>query len=268
MKFVKNHLNFIFPMMAILMGLEFYLIFDRMTDSYEKSLQEGYAIFIVAQKPIALKEFQSIAPVIAVREEVDKERVAKEIASDMEQSSREQILAALPYFYNLKLGRYLNTSELTELEEKLTDYPLIRRVETFGSNYSSNYRLFSFIKLTLKVFLGLMALVSLLMIIKQMEIWKYEHKERMKIMEIFGAPLMLRSGVLFRVALIDAVLSAVLTTGFFLFVKHYWVLQSGIDVLIQNQELLFELMDAVVLVAASLVIVIVAVYLVVFGSRD
>ena len=39
MKFIKNHLMFILPLMAILLGIEFYLVFDRTTDSYEKVLR-------------------------------------------------------------------------------------------------------------------------------------------------------------------------------------------------------------------------------------
>ena len=29
MKFIKNHLMFILPLMAILLGIEFYLVFER-----------------------------------------------------------------------------------------------------------------------------------------------------------------------------------------------------------------------------------------------
>ena len=60
-----------------------------------------------------------------------------------------------------------------------------------------------------------MGVVSLFLIIKQMEIWKYAHKQRMQVMEIFGAPLMLRSGVLFKVAIMDAFIATILTTAFF-----------------------------------------------------
>ena len=38
MKFIKNHLMLILPLMAILLGIEFFLVFDRTTNTYEKSL--------------------------------------------------------------------------------------------------------------------------------------------------------------------------------------------------------------------------------------
>ena len=112
-----------------------------------------------------------------------------------------------------------------------------------------------------------MAVVSLFLIIKQMEIWRYAHKERMQVMEIFGAPLMLRSGVLFRMAFVDAIFSTILVSAIFFYVKFYWASQSGIDIMMQNQEALFKLSDIGILLASAIMIVITAVYTVVFSSK-
>jgi len=54
MKFIKNHLMFILPLMAILLGVEFYLVFDRTTNSYEQGLKDGYSMLLVADNPINL----------------------------------------------------------------------------------------------------------------------------------------------------------------------------------------------------------------------
>jgi len=112
-----------------------------------------------------------------------------------------------------------------------------------------------------------MGIVSLFLIIKQMEIWKYAHKERMQVMEIFGAPLMLRSGVLFKVAIMDAFIATILTSMFFLYIKFQWAATSGIDIMMQKQEELFRVTDIGILLGAALLIVIIAVYSVVFSSR-
>jgi cell division transport system permease protein len=100
-----------------------------------------------------------------------------------------------------------------------------------------------------------------------MEIWKYAHKERMRVMEIFGAPLMLRSGVLFKVALMDAIVATMFVSALFLYIKFYWAAQSGIDIMMLNQEALFKLSDIGLLLASAFVIVIFAVYSVVFSSK-
>jgi len=266
MKFIKNHLMFILPLMAILFGIEFYLVFDRTTDSYEKGLKEGYSMFVVSKKPMTLAAFKSLNPHIDSSETIKRKDVVKDIVKGISKNNEKEILKALPYFYNVGLDSYVDTSELEKIKADLESNADVKRVETFGSSYSSAYKLFAFIKFTLKLFIGFMGIVSLFLIIKQMEIWKYAHKRRMQVMEIFGAPLMLRSGVLFKVAIADAIVATLITAMIFLYIKFQWAAQSGIEIMMKNQEELFRLSDIATLLGSALVIVIVAVYSVVFSS--
>jgi len=267
MKFIKNHLTFIFPMMAILLGVEFFLVFDRTTSNYEKELREGYSMFIVAKEPISIDDFKKLDSHISEREEVKKEILAKQIAEGMSKSSTKKILEALPYFYNIKFDSYLHTSKLEHIKAYLEADSRIKRVETFGNSYGASYTLFSFIKFTFKAFVIFMSLISLVLVIKQMEIWNYAHKERMQVMETFGAPLMLRSGVLFKVAIIDAIISTISTSGIFIFLKYRWAEESHIDILMHMQDLLFQPIDFAILLAMSLFIVFISVYMVVFSTK-
>jgi len=266
MKFIKNHLMFILPLMAILLGIEFYLVFDRTTDSYEKGLKEGYTMLVVSKKPVEISELKQLNPHVSSMEKIKRKNIVSEIAKGISVGSRKEILAALPYFYNVRLDSYVDTSELEKIKADLESNADVKRVETFGSSYSSAYKLFAFIKFTLKLFIGFMGIVSLFLIIKQMEIWKYAHKRRMQVMEIFGAPLMLRSGVLFKVAIADAIVATLITAMIFLYIKFQWAAQSGIEIMMKNQEELFRLSDIATLLGSALVIVIVAVYSVVFSS--
>lgn len=267
MKYIKNHLMFIMPLMAILLGVEFYLVFDRTADSYEKGLKEGYSMLVVANKPMRTEEFRILNKHIYQSQKVQRETIVSEIAEGISETNRKKILQSLPYFYSLHLDEFIHTSELQKLKTDLEASKHIKRVETFGSSYGSNYRLFSFIKFTLKVFIGFMAVVSLLLIVKQMEIWKYEHRERMQIMEIFGAPLMLRSGVLFKVAVFDAFIATFLVSGLFLYLKFHWAVHSGIDIMVKHRDKLFQVFDLGILLASALFIVIIAVYSVVYTSK-
>ena len=267
MKFIKNHLMFILPLMAILLGIEFYLVFDRTTDSYEKGLKEGYTMLVVAKKPMTLAQMEKRNSHIASVQAIKRDPIVSEVAKGVSKESKKEILAALPYFYNVGIDSYLGTRELEQIKHDLEKDPSIKRVETFGSSYSSAYKLFSFIKFLLKVFIGFMGIVSLLLVIKQMEIWKYAHQERMQVMEIFGAPLMLRSGVLFRIAIVDAFIATLLTSGVFFYVKYIWAPKSGIDLMMQKQEELFQTADVGLLLGVALLLVIIAVYTVVVSSK-
>ena len=267
MKFIKNHLMFILPLMAILLGIEFYLVFDRTTNTYEKGLKEGYSMLVVTKDPMELSQFQELNAHISSLEKIKRDNIVSEVAKGVSKSTSKAILKALPYFYNLGLDTYLNSAGLEEIKKDLESNKNIKRVETFGGSYNSSYRLFSFIKFTLKVFIAFMTIVSLFLIIKQMEIWKYAHKERMQVMEIFGAPLMLRSGVLFKVAFVDAIFATILVSAIFFYIKFYWAAQSGIDIMVQNQEVLFRLSDIGILFGSAVLIVIIAVYSVVFSTK-
>jgi cell division transport system permease protein len=253
--------------MAILLGVEFYLVFDRTTDSYEKGLKEGYSMLVVSKTPVALDHLQSLNKHISSSKKIQRQEIVTEIAKGVSKTNEKKILNALPYFYSVHLSEYVGTSKLANIKKDLESDENIKRVETFGSAYSSSYKLFTFIKLSLKIFIVFMAVVSLFLIIKQMEIWKYAHRQRMQVMEIFGAPLMLRSGVLFKVSIIDALLATVFTSLFFLYLKFQWAANSGIDMMMENKEELFKMTDIVVLLVVALLIVVLAVYSVVFTTK-
>ncbi len=258
---------FILPLMAILLGLEFYLVFERTTNNYETTLTEDYRILVVSKTPLELEFFQDLNEHIITTIEIERKGIVSNVAEGISKDNANAILNALPYFYNIGLDAYLETSEIEKIKQTLESNHYIKRVETFGSSHSSNYKLFSFIKLILEVFILFMTVVSLFLIMKQMEIWKYAHKERMQIMETFGAPMMLRSGVLFRVAFFDAIIATICVSILFFYIKYSWASQSGIDMIVKNRDVLFQASDIMVLFISAIVIVILAVYSVVFSSK-
>ena len=97
---------FILPLMAILLGAEFYLVFERTTNSYEKNLTEGYTMLVVSKKPVELATFQKLNTHIITAEQIERSRIITEVAKGISKSNSEAILKALPYFYNLGLDSY------------------------------------------------------------------------------------------------------------------------------------------------------------------
>jgi cell division transport system permease protein len=266
MKSVKHHIMFIFPLVAILLAIEFYMVFDRMTAEYEKSLKEGYTMLVVSTKPLTLEELKKANEHVAALKKIERKSIVQKVSGGMSDANKKAILQRLPYFYDVGLDRYLGTGELEAIAKDLKKVPHVKRVETFGATYASSYKLFVLIKLLLKIFIGFMAAVSLFLIVKQVEIWKYEHRQRMEVMEIFGAPLMLRAGVLFRIAIVDAFIATLITTGLFLYAKIVWAPVSGIDFIRQKQDELFQVADMGLLLSLALIIVILSVYAVVISN--
>ncbi len=268
MKYIKEHIMFIFPMLAILFGIESFIVFNRMSQNYEQSLKADYSILVLANSPMTLPDFKQLDGRINRLDSIEKRAIVKEMAQGMHGISAEDIMQSLPYFYTVHLGSFLDSQEIGRIKEMLLASKHIKKVETFGKSHNSSYNLFVFIKVVLWTFVGFMTFTSLFLVIKQMEIWQLAHRERMQVMEIFGASTMLRSGILFKRAIIDAIIATLLTSGLFAFLRFVWIKQSHIDLLMQNEALLFAYKDIAILGGIAMFIVITAVLMVVIGSRE
>lgn len=268
MKYIKEHIMFIFPMLAILFGIESFIVFDRMSQNYEKELKADYSMLVLANMPMTLPDFKKLDSRINGLESIEKRAIVEEMAQGMHGISAEDIMQSLPHFYTVHLGSFLDSSELKKVKNVLTASKKVKKVEAFGKSHHSNYNLFVFIKVVLWTFVGFMTFTSLFLVIKQMEIWQYSHKERMQVMEIFGASTMLRSGILFKRAIIDALLATIVVSALFAFLRFYWVRQAHIELLAEKEALLFAYEDIAILGGVAILIVVTAVMMVVIGSRE
>jgi len=267
MKHTKNHLMFILSLISILLGVEFFMVFDRTTDSYEDGLKKGYSILVVSEVPRSTEQFHTLNSHITQSEAIDREAIVTQYINDISKEAKTKLIGNLPYFYSLHLDSYIDASVIQKIKTDLLKDIEIRKVETFGEHYLAKYRLFMLVKFMLRIFILFLSVVSFFLIIKQMEIWKYAHKDRMQIMELFGATMTHRSGVLFRIALIDAVLSMIIVSTVFAYTKYVWAMQSNIDIVTQHYEKLFRVSDIAVLLLSAFVLVITSVYWVVYSTK-
>jgi len=268
MKFVKRHLAIIFPMVAILLGLEFFIVFDRTTKNYEESLRDSYAMLVVAKEEMGIDDFRTWDDHILKVAEIEKSKIVHRVDTTLHQNNPENLHEKLPNFYSIKLDRYLDNKELEQVKKNLLKSEKITRVETFDTLHQSNYGLFTFIKSSFRTFIVFMAIIGFFLILKQMEVWNYLHAERMKVMDIFGASLFLRSKVLINMGLVDAIISALLASGLFSMIQNRWVEGSNISILKENVDKMFRFNDLFILTFASITIVMVAVFLVVITVKE
>ena len=268
MKFIKRHISLIFPLIAILLGLEFFIVFGRTTDSFEKGLQNGYSMMVVSKDEMSIDDFKAWDSHIEQVKELEKSKILARLNLDKDKSKMKNFEASLPNFYSLKLDGYLTVDMLESVKSNLQKSSNILTIETFQSTYQSKYELFSFIKFSFQTFIGFMTIIGFFLIVKQMEVWNYLHAQRMKVMEIFGASLFLRSKVLINMALIDAVISAILTSWLFYLFKNSWVQGSQMEILKDNVEAVFKFSDIFILLFASITVVMIAVFLVVVNVKE
>ena len=270
MKFVKNHLSIIFPMVAILLGLEFFIVFDRTTKNYEQSLKDSYAMLVVSKEEMSIDDFKTWDSHVFKVSEIEKSKIINRVNSTFNSANKknEKLQDKMPNFYSIKLNSYLNQAQLEKVKKNFLKSNNITRVETFNTLHQSNYGLFSFIKFSFSTFIVFMTIIGSFLIIKQMEVWNYMHSERMKVMNIFGASLFLRSKVLINMAIIDAFLSAILASIIFYFIQKSWLRDSNITIIEDNIDKLFSFSDIFTLIASAIVIVLTAVTLVVINVKE
>ena len=265
MKFIKRHVSLIFPLIAILLGLEFFIVFDRTTDSFEKGLKAGYSMMVVSKDEMSIDDFKAWDSHIEQVQELEKSKILKRLNMDKDKSKQKSFESSLPNFYSLKLDGYLTVDELESVKNNLQKSSNILTIETFHSTDQSKYELFSFIKFSFQTFIIFMTIIGFFLIVKQMEVWNFLHAQRMKVMEIFGASLFLRSKVLINMALIDAVISAIITSWLFYLFKNSWVQGSQMAILKDNIDGVFKFSDVFILLFASITVVMIAVFLVVLN---
>lgn len=214
---VKRHFALIVPLFALLFSFECLLLLERMIREYEGKLSEDYVIVLSSPKELDIKDIQKDIKEAYSLEKIDQEITINRLKNDLSAAHLALLQKSLPYFYSLKLERFPSQERLNEIGEILKKNQEIMRVETFAKIHSQNYRLLLLFNSSMLVVGMLIALLSLLLMVKQIEIWKFEHTQRMEIMAFFGAPLWMRSGVLFRLACSDSLIATALVLGVFVY---------------------------------------------------
>lgn len=208
MNTLKQHLSLLIPLITMAFSLQCLLILERTVAKQEQFLTQKYAIGITAKNPITFESIQS--KVIEAKELIElnpKDSIAK-LTKDISQSNIAALTAQLPHFYSLSLEYFPNTQRLAQIESILKKNPNIIAVDTFSKRHLENYTLLSFIKFSVITFSVILAFISFMLMLKQIEIWRYVSRDKMEIMDILGASIWIRNRSLFKLALIDSFLAS------------------------------------------------------------
>ena len=263
MKSVKNHLSLIVALVSILFSIQVFVIVDRSIDAYKENLVSNYSIVVVSQKRINNSDFLLIDKMIDEVEVLSPDNVIKRFNSDLDKANMDFLKASLPKFYKLRLTKYPNPNEIKKLRANLMKHRHISKVEDFSNTHNTIYKLLVLFKNVVLVFAVVISIVTMLLILKELRIWQFKHNERMSIMGLFGAPTWLRSAVLFRLSLVDAMISSAITFVIFTYISSSsWVLEEfeniNINIVIFDSSrdflTLFSISVALSIILASMIV--------------
>jgi len=221
MKSFKNHLSFLIPLFILLFSLQFSKMLDRGVQEYESKLTNEYTIFLVSQRELKESEIKAVVPILSSLNEVDTQKYIKKLSSeDISKSDLVYLKSSLPHFYTISLKKLPNTSELTQIKSKLLSINGITKVEIYKKAFEKLHQFLLLTKGASYIFTLFIFIISILLIIKQMEIWTYEHNNRMYIMGLFGAPYWLKSAPLYKLVIIDSIIATILVSLSFLYLPY------------------------------------------------
>ena len=205
----------------LLFSYQFSVMVDRSVDEYKKKLTNEYSIVVVSNRVLTFKEVKKSLPSLLALNHIDKSRYIKKLSN--ENISKEDLTYlkdSLPEFYSIKLDSLPTPKELQLIKSKLLSINGVTNVEVYKKSFKKLYRFLLLAKGASLVFTIFIFLTSTLLIIKQIEIWTYEHQNRMYIMGLFGAPYWLKSASLYKLVIIDSFIATILTSIVFLYLPY------------------------------------------------
>ncbi|MBE0495939.1 MAG: ABC transporter permease [Campylobacterales bacterium] len=215
MKSLKNHFSVIFPLVVLLFSFQFTRGLEVIVAEYETRIINEYSIIIVSSKALEEADIARSVPSLKNMEEVSPKVILDRLKGDISTQNLSLLQLALPKFYNLKLASFPSNTQLSKIKNDLERIASVSKVETFAKTYDKIYRILTIAKSMAYVFTTLIVIVSLLLMLKQMRIWVLEHKERMDIMTLFGAPFWMKSAVLYRLVIVDSLIATFVVVALF-----------------------------------------------------
>jgi len=220
MKSLKNHISVIIPIFVMLFSFQFSFMLEKVVKKYEDILSNDYSIVVVALSSLDTDKIKKNIKDIKSIEEISTKKILSKLEGDFSKANLALLKATLPKFYSVKLKSFPSSSQMQKLSQRLMNFKKITKVETFSKTHDKLYRLLSVSKTLSKVFAFSVFAVSLLLVLKQMEVWTLEHQERMSVMGLFGAPFWMKSAVLYRLVFIDSMACAFLVATVYYYLLH------------------------------------------------
>ncbi|MBL0687620.1 MAG: ABC transporter permease [Sulfurospirillum sp.] len=252
MKSLRNHLSVIIPLFVTLFSLQFIFLINQIVDSYSRTLTKDYSIVVVASKELSQTTIKNIVSGVKSIEEISSKKILDKLKDKISTKNISLLKTSLPKFYSIKLKSFPNEKDIEEIKDKLLKIESITKVETFSKTYSKIYRMFQALEKIVFLFSIFVLIISVLLMVKQMKIWLLEHQERMSIMTLFGAPFWIKSAVLYRLVVIDSLISTLLVSAVYIFIPKFEKIDTfakSIDIVIPE---FFILKDTGVLLIVSL----------------
>ena len=221
MKFLKNLFAFLIPLIAMLLTFSIYLLIGNVVDNYKKKISNDYSIVIITNTPLIKENIDKLAGIqVSKIETLKKDKIIKEIKSDLSKKSIELLRRKLPYFYQIYLEVFPTTSELKEIKDTLLQNKNIRKVEIFYKNHNQVYLLLVLLNTISFILFFIITIFAIIIIAKQIKLWFHEHHTRISILRLHGASVLYSSSSVLKYAIFSAFLACFIVGSALFYVSN------------------------------------------------
>jgi len=268
MQSIRNHLSLVIALLSILFSIQIFIIVDRSVLAYKENLATHYSLVVVSNLTLDEKAIVGADSTIDSMAELSPDNVIERLNTGMSSKNMELLKHTLPKFYKVRLKFYPSPSEIESVTKKLLQNKSITKVENFSQSHDTTYKLLLLFKNIVSLFAVSIFVITSLLIFKELRIWQFKHSERMSIMALFGAPTWLRSAVLFRLAIVDAIVASVTAFALFTYAATSpWILKQLSDIGIK--VVIFDpFYDFFMLVGVAMFLSILLATLIVLGHKE
>ncbi|MSN96493.1 cell division protein FtsX [Campylobacter sp. FMV-PI01] len=268
MSVFKTYAILILSLMAFLFSFQFILLFKNIINDYENFLKDDYNIILISKNELNLEQISTKIKNIESLKPVRTDYVIQKLGNKISQKSIEILKQKLPYFYTLKLNFFPNQKELANVSKNLQTINDIVKIEIFQKTHDNTYKILLMLKNIIHVFALIMAILGLCLMLNQMKIWVYEHKERVEIMALFGAHFLLKSSILYKIAFLSSLFSTIFVSLFYYFLPKFEFYKNACYAMGIKLYSINLLNDGLILLAISLTISILMATFVMMGIKS
>ena len=212
MKFLKSLVSFIIPLFIVLTTFALYNSITNVVSDYKNTIINDYSIMIVTHTPLIKEDITTLATIkVNNIKTLKRETIIKNLKDELSKTSLKLLEQKLPFFYNIYLDDYPTTSQLNLIRTQLSKISNIKRIETFSSDHSKIYSLLVLCEQIIAVAFIFILLFAILIILKQIKIWFFEHSKRISIIEYHGGSIIYSAFPIIKIAIISSIVASALT---------------------------------------------------------
>ncbi|PIF04269.1 MAG: cell division protein FtsX [Arcobacter sp.] len=189
-----------------------YLIVTKVVVNYKENITNDYAILVITSTPLSF--IDSLANIkVKNIEPLSREKIIKKVKKNLSVTSVNLLKKKLPYFNKIYLEEFPTTSKLEQIRKELSTIKNVKKIETFSNDHNKLYSLLILVQDIIFILFGAVLLLSILLLLKQIKIWFFEHNERISIIQLHGGSLLYSSKPIINVILASAVFSSICASG-------------------------------------------------------